>query len=118
MRLLFSKQISIYMLIVVIIFISVFIRYIRQANKPTIRAKKQFDIKIAQDILQAFGVDNILDISLANSRLKVTVFSIKLINTELLKQINIPTIVKGNEITLLIKDYPEEILNYIKGALK
>lgn len=106
-------------LIVIVVLIVLFVIFTTIFLKRSrIAPQKPFNSEVAEQIIAAIGKNNIKNVSLANSRLKILVQSLKQIDRKKLKETNFPAIVKGKEVTLLIRYYPEEIHKYIKGAIK
>ncbi|PKK92688.1 MAG: hypothetical protein CVV61_08435 [Tenericutes bacterium HGW-Tenericutes-6] len=64
------------------------------------------------------GSDNIDSVNIAHQRLQVKVVNMKNVSGSKLRELRIPAIVKGKEITLLIKKHTQEVLSYIKDRKK
>lgn len=81
--------------------------------------EKPLELSFLNDLYLALGTSlNIKTIELVQKRLQVEVQSIKKIDQEALKTLNMPAFVTGKKITLLIKDNSKEVYKYLNEKRK
>ena len=102
-----------FLLLIFFIFLMIFIN-----KKRFTEPKKPFNPDRAEKLYQALGRLNVRHVSLEHQRLKVTVSSLKQINREKLKETQFPAVVKGKEITLFVRYYPEDMYHYLEEKTK
>jgi hypothetical protein len=95
------------------IFLMIFIK-----KKRWTEPKKPFNPEIAEKLYQALGGSNVKSVSLEHQRLKVLVSSLKQVKREKLTETGFPAAVKGKEITLLVRYYPEDMCHYLEDKTK
>ncbi len=102
-----------FLIFIFLMFMMIFVR-----KKRFTEPKKPFNPEVALKLYQALGGSNIKSVSLEHQRLKVTVGSLKQIHREILKETQFPAAVKGKEITLFVRYYPEEMVRYLEEKTK
>jgi phosphotransferase system IIB component len=95
---------------------------IKLSKKQKNKNKQVALVSTYEALFDALGRrENILDVSIEHKRLKVKVKDIKSVKTNILKELEIPAVLTGNELKLLVKENAEEIFNFLKnnkGGLK
>lgn len=87
-------------------------------KKKTVK-KPEMDPIYLNQLLAALGnADNITDAISEHQRLRIKVFNMKIVDADILKELDIPAFVKGKEITLLIKNHTKEVLSFINDKRK
>ncbi|MBN2267814.1 MAG: hypothetical protein V3569_03030 [Acholeplasmataceae bacterium] len=102
-----------FLIFIFLMFMMIFVR-----KKRFTEPKKPFNPEVALKLYQALGGSNIKSLSLEHQRLKVTVGSLKQIHREKLKETQFPAAVKGKEITLFVRYYPEDMYRYLEEKTK
>lgn len=102
-----------FLFLILFIFLMIFIN-----KKRFTEPKKPFNPDRAEKLYQALGRLNVRHVTLEHQRLKVTVTSLKQVNREKLKETQFPAAVKGKEITLFVRYYPEDMYRYIEEKTK
>ncbi len=105
-------------LMLVLIGIFVFFAYMFMKKTRVVKTTKPFNIDVAKKLYEALGESNVLSCSLEHQRLKVRVSSLKRVNREKLKETHFPAAVKGKEITLFVRYYPEDMYQYVDSKVK
>lgn len=109
-------QFYVILAIISVIFLSALIFFLSR-KKPipeTVNNIEYFNL-----IFEALGgSDNIVSANSAHQRLQVKVLNMKNVSGNKFRELRIPAIVKGKEITLLIKKHTQEVLSYIKDRKK
>lgn len=87
------------------------------------RSKKHVEEPIQEDYLDQLvlalgGKNNIIKAMKEHQRLKVTVENIKLLNQNILKELELAAFLKGKEVTLLVKHQSEKVLTYLNEQRK
>mgnify|MGYP002152251831 CR=1 FL=1 len=100
-------------ILIFFIFMMIFIK-----KKRITEPKKPFNPEIAEKLYQALGETNVKKVSLEHQRLKVLVTSLKQVKREKLKETQFPAAVKGKEITLFVRYYPEDMVRYLEEKIK
>jgi phosphotransferase system IIB component len=81
--------------------------------------KNQFDENFSETLLHSLGnVSNLKSISIEHKRLKVLVKDLKKVDAASLRNIGAPAILKGLEITILVKNHPNQVYQYINEKIK
>ncbi|MBE0701530.1 MAG: hypothetical protein IH571_07565 [Acholeplasmataceae bacterium] len=77
------------------------------------------DLVYLNNLYEALGgAHNISNVSVEHQRLKVSVNAIKDIDANRLKSLEIPAVLAGKEVKLLIKSNTQEVLSYINQRRK
>ena len=80
---------------------------------------KPLELSFLNDLYNALGAkSNIKAIELVQKRLQIEVDSVKKIDQDTLKILNMPAFVTGKKITLLIKDNTKEVYKYLNEKRK
>lgn len=109
----YSIILSVFLILIFILFLMIFIK-----KKRFVEPKKPFNPEVALKLYQALGEHNIKQVTLEHQRLKVTVASLKMVKREKLKETQFPAVVKGKEITLFVRYYPEDMFKFIEEKTK
>lgn len=81
--------------------------------------EKPLEVTFLNDLYLALGTAlNIKTVELVQKRIQIEVQSIKKIDQEALKTLNMPAFVTGKKITLLIKDNTKEVYKYLNEKRK
>jgi phosphotransferase system IIB component len=105
-----------YVLIALGIVFVLLILFIMFKNKKQPKPKKQtqIDTLYMEKLLSALGGKfNLKTVSHEHQRLKVTVKNIKQVEPETLKSLESPAILKGKELTILIKHHTKDVVSYL-----
>ncbi|TVP86386.1 MAG: hypothetical protein EA375_01555 [Acholeplasmataceae bacterium] len=103
----------------VILIISVIALVLGSLTKKTKTPIKGLDLVVMNDLFDALGgSENIQRLSAEHQRLKVTVLNIKDIDATKLKQLDIPAVIAGKEVKLLVRAHTEDALAYLSARKK
>jgi len=91
--------------------------YRSKFNKKKLNEK--YDENHSFQLVESLGsIKNIKSVSIEHKRLKLNLIDLKLVKANVLKDLQTPAILKGKEVTLLIKNNPELVYQYINQKLK
>lgn len=94
------------MLLLVILLIIVY-RKPKEKNIP-------LDIDYLNKLLKSLGnTNNINEISIENKRIRLLLNDIKMVDANILKELEIPAFLKGKELKILIKNNTKEVYNFL-----
>lgn len=99
--------------IVIVILIIVLFHLKKKPKQQRLSDESKKDLLIALG-----GSHNISDLKLEHKRLKIRVNNIKNIDAKGLQSLGIPAFIKTNELTLLIKEQPQEIKEFLNVSRK
>ena len=94
-----------------VILILIILLFFLKKKKP--KEIATLSLPVDELILGLGGISNIHLISMEHQRLKVTVENIKQVEQSILKKLEIPAVLKGKELTLLIKHHTEAIYTHL-----
>jgi excinuclease ABC subunit A len=81
--------------------------------------KNQFDESFSIELLHSLGsINNLKSVSIEHKRLKVIVKDLKKVNASSLTKMNAPAILKGQEITILVKNHSNQVYQYLNDKIK
>lgn len=106
----------VFLLVMILLFVLFSMIFIKK--KRLVTTKKPFNPEVAKRLYEALGEGNVLACSLEHQRLKVRVSSLKRVSRDKLKETHFPAAVKGKEITLFVRYYPEDMYQYIDEKIK
>lgn len=79
---------------------------------------KPLQLTFLPELLEALGKkQNLVSVDSEHQRLKVVVHNIKQVDAQKLKSLDTPAILKGKELTLLIKHHTKDVLTYLKKEI-
>ena len=79
---------------------------------------KPLQLTFLPELLEALGKkQNLVSVDSEHQRLKVVVHNIKQVDAKKLKSLDTPAILKGKELTLLIKHHTKDVLTYLKKEI-
>jgi phosphotransferase system IIB component len=111
-----------FIIILVLIAISLgFLLYLtsNRAKAKNLVSKNQFDESFSIELLHSLGsIINLKSVSIEHKRLKVIVKDLKKVNANSLTKMNAPAILKGQEITILVKNHPNQVYQYLNDKIK
>jgi len=112
-------QNALYMGIILgILFVLIIVLLVSKKQKRTKVKPKPLNEAYLINILEALGYkENIKALSSEHQRLKVVVDNVKKVDAIKLKALETPAILKGREITLLIKHHTKDVLSYLKKEI-
>lgn len=102
--------------LILILGIATYLLFIRPKQKINKKEKSpKIDVKW---ILALLGENNIKAIEQVQSRVRITVNNLELVNLEGLKEQTNGVFLKGNLVVVIFKNNTEEIVESLKGAIK
>ena len=97
--------------IILVIVASVTLIMLRK--KPEVK-KTELEPLFLDDLLTALGgKTNIINVQREHQRIQLEVKSVKQVQADLLTKINMPAFVKGNKLTLFVKNHTDEVISFL-----
>lgn len=83
------------------------------------KQKTELEPLFLNDLLTALGGKaNIINVQREHQRIQLQVKSVKQVQADLLTKINMPAFVKGNQLTLFVKNHTEEVISFLNEQRK
>lgn len=101
---------SVIMVIIIVFLIT------KKKNSKSV--EKRISKEELERIVNAIGIDNILELSIEQQRLRLVLKDIKKVNAKELTELKIPAFLKGNELKLLIKNNSKEVYKYLEEKIQ
>lgn len=102
--------------IAVVLLIILLILFLKRGQKNK-KPQPILDEGILKSIYESLGLNNVISLSKEQDRIKLTLNDVKLVKTEVFTTNNIPVFLKGKELTILFRNFSDNLFKYINEQI-